>query len=70
MSKRRKRLRKLGMREVAFFRIVNRRGYAAICRNHLTEGNTVYRAYSRLVKACRRSGYELPLRKAASLPRP
>ncbi len=59
-----RRLKKLGLRDVTVFRIANRRGYAAIARNNLTEGRTVFQAYSRLVKACRRTGYELPIEKA------
>ena len=66
----RKLLRKLGMRDVVFFRIANRKGFAAIARNNLTEGRTVYQAYSRLVKACRRTGYELPMKTAQNLPKP
>lgn len=60
-------LTKLGLRHVTVFRIANRRGYAAIAKNNLTEGRTVYQAYSRLVKACRRDGYELPLKTAPEL---
>ena len=63
-------LKKVGLRDVTVFRIANRKGYATIARNHLTEGRTVYQAYSRLVKACKRSGYELPLRTAPELPKP
>lgn len=61
MAKRKQKiLKKLGLRDVVVFRIANRKGYATIARNNLTEGRTVYQAYSRLVKACRRRGYELP----------
>ena len=63
-------LKKLGIREVQFFKIVNRKGYAAIARSNLTEGRTVYQAYKRLVKACRRRGYELPTKIASALPKP
>ena len=62
-------MKKLGLKDVKFFRIANRKGYATIARNHLTEGRTVYQAYSRLVKACKRSGYELPIKKAPQLPK-
>ena len=62
-------LRKLRLKEVTIFRIANRKGYAAVARKHLTEGRTVYQAYSRLVKACRRHGYELPLKTAPELAR-
>jgi len=57
----------LSVREVTLFRIANRRGYAALARRHLTEGRTPYQAYSRLVKACRRNGFELPIRTAPEL---
>lgn len=62
-----KQLCKLGMRDVTTFRIANRKGFAAIAKNNLTEGRTVYQAYSRLVKACRRNGYELPDKTAKDL---
>lgn len=62
-------LKKIGMRDVFVFKIVNRRGFATIAKGNLTEGRTVYQAYSRLVKACRRSGYELPLKDAPDLPK-
>jgi len=62
-------LTKLGMKDVTIFRIANRKGYAAIAKKNLTEGRTVYQAYSRLVKACKRSGWELPVKKAPQLPK-
>jgi len=62
-------LRKLGMKDVSIFRIANRKGFAAIARNNLTEGRTVYQAYDRLVKACKRNGYELPVKTATQLPK-
>jgi len=65
--KRNKVLKKLTLRDVVFFKIANRRGFAAIAKQHLTEGKTIYQAYSRLVKACRRNGYELPLKTADEL---
>lgn len=63
-------LKKLGMRDVVFFRIANRKGFAAIAKNNLTEGRTVYQAYSRLVKACRRTGCELPARTSRDFSKP
>jgi hypothetical protein len=69
MAKKQVQLKKLSLRDVTFFKIANRKGYAAIAKKHLTEGRTVYQAYSRLVKACKRSGFELPLRTASQLPR-
>ena len=68
MSRKKKVLRKIGMRDVEFIRIANRRGYAAIAKNCLTEGSSVYQAYSRLVKACRRIGYDLPIKTSSALP--
>lgn len=69
MAKKQKVLRKLSIKDVLFFKIVNRSGYAAIAKNNLTEGRTVHQAYSRLVKACRRRGYELPLKTASDMPK-
>ena len=60
---------KLDPKKLQVFKIRNRGGYAAVYQNNLTEGRTVYQAYSRLVKACRRMGYELPLKTAPQLPR-
>ena len=65
-----KQLKKLGMRDVSIFKIANRKGYATIAKDNLTEGSTVYQAYSRLVKACKRNGYLLPEKKAPELPKP
>ena len=70
MAKKKVTLKTLTLRDVQFFKIINRRGYATIAKGNLTEGRTVYQAYSRLVKACRRCGYELPIRTAPGLPKP
>jgi len=70
MAGKNKLLKKLGLKDITLFKIANRKGYAAIAKKNLTEGRTVYQAYSRLVKACKRSGYELSVRKAAQLPNP
>ena len=40
--------------KIRLFRIKNRRGYAAVCANHLTEGSTPAVARSRMVKALKR----------------
>lgn len=45
---------KLGTRRVKVFKIKNRRGYAALCADHLTEGRTPTQAYRRMEKALRR----------------
>ncbi|MFH0855753.1 MAG: hypothetical protein V1869_04520 [Candidatus Omnitrophota bacterium] len=46
---------KIGHLKVCIFRIKNRKGYAAVCCEHLTEGNTPTQARERMVKALRRS---------------
>ena len=46
---------KIGSCSVKIFRIKNRRGYAALCADHLTEGKTPQQAYERMVKARRRT---------------
>jgi len=46
---------KIGHLKVQIFKIKNRRGYAAVCFEHLTEGKTPQEAYERMVKALRRS---------------
>lgn len=61
MLKAKKKLRKLSVAQVKAFKIANRRGVATIVRNNLTEGRSLVQAYSRLIKACKRSGYELPV---------
>ena len=49
-------------RHMTIFKIRNRRGYAAICLNNLTEGRTVAQAVARLVHPLRRVGRALPRR--------
>lgn len=46
---------KIGHLKVQIFKIKNRRGYAAVCFEHLTEGKTPQEAYERMAKALRRS---------------
>jgi hypothetical protein len=60
MSSKKKVLKKLSVGKVVVFKIANRRGYATIALNNLTEGRSIPQAYARLIKACRRAGYELP----------
>lgn len=69
MAKKKRILKKLGLRDVTVFKIANRRGYALTARNNLTEGRTVAQGYSRLVKACRRNGYQLPDNRVPATPR-
>jgi len=46
---------KIGHLKVHIFKIKNRRGYAAICYDHLTEGKNPQEAYDRMAKALRRT---------------
>ncbi|MEW5757932.1 MAG: hypothetical protein AB1755_00460 [Candidatus Omnitrophota bacterium] len=46
---------KIGHLKVSIFKIENRRGYAAVCYNHLTEGKTAQEAYARMIKALNRT---------------
>ena len=46
---------KIGVGRVKCFKIKNRKGYAAICGDHLTEGKTVQEACDRMEKALRRT---------------
>ncbi len=54
-----KNFKKLTAGRVWIFRIKNRRGYAAICMNNLTEGRSPDQAFERMIKAVKRSGYAL-----------
>lgn len=49
----------VNLKTVKIFKINNRKGYGCICRNHLTEGKTIYEAYLRMKKALKRNGYIL-----------
>ena len=48
-------IEKIGHLKVEIFKIKNRKGYAAVCFEHLTEGASAKQAYERMVKALRRS---------------
>lgn len=52
-------LKKVPTSEVKKFKIKNRKGFATICKNNLTEGRTVSQALDRMNKALKRSGYTL-----------
>ena len=54
-----KNLKKLASSRVTIFKIKNRRGYAAIAFNNLTEGRSPVEAFNRMVKAVKRVGYDL-----------
>ena len=46
---------KVGNRTVTIFKIKNRSGYAAVCEEHLTEGQSEQEALDRMVKALNRT---------------
>jgi hypothetical protein len=47
------------MKDLTVFKIANRKGYAAVCRNNLTEGPDRKTAVERMKKALKRSGLAL-----------
>ena len=49
----------ISAKEIKIFKIKNRKGYAALCLNHLTEGKTLPRVYDRMQKALRRNGIDI-----------
>lgn len=46
---------KIDNREVNVFKVKNRRGYAALCDDHLTEGDSQQEALDRMMKALKRT---------------
>lgn len=60
-----KNLKKLNSGRVTIFKIKNRRGYAALCMNNLTEGRSPAQAFERMAKAVKRCGFLL----AGSVPK-
>jgi len=54
-----KSFRKLSKSKVKTFKIQNRRGFAALCMNHLTEGPSSSEAVRRMAKSLKRVGYLL-----------
>jgi len=46
---------KIGKRTVKVFKMENRKGYCALCVNHVTEGLTKNQAVDRMVKALSRT---------------
>ena len=46
---------KIGKKNVSVFKIMNRRGYAAVCAGHLTEGRSSAQAVDRMTKALKRT---------------
>lgn len=55
-----KSLRKVSAAQIHIFKIKNRRGWAAICLQNLTEGRTPAQAFARLKHPLRRLGLALP----------
>lgn len=45
----------INKRDIKIFKIKNRKGYAAICLGHLTEGASSSLAVDRMIKALKRS---------------
>jgi hypothetical protein len=54
-----KSLRKVTGSQVKVFKIKNRKGYAVICKDNLTEGATALQARARMNKALKRMGFTL-----------
>lgn len=54
-----KKLKKVMKSQVTTFKIKNRKGYAVICKNNLTEGGSLKLAIDRMNKALKRIGYTL-----------
>jgi len=61
-----KTLKKLPASKLVIFKIKNRRGYAGVLLNHLTEGKNPAEVFARMVKAVKRAGFEL----SGSVPQP
>jgi len=53
-------MKKIVFKKARIFKIRNRKGYACVCLNCLTEGRTILQAYQRMIKALKRKGIELP----------
>jgi hypothetical protein len=54
-----KTLKKLSSSKIKIFKIKNRRGYAAVAFNNLTEGRSPVEAFNRMAKAVKRDGFAL-----------
>ena len=52
-------LKKIRRGKIKVFKIENRRGYAALCMNNLTEGRSVDQAVARMARPLKRQGYLL-----------
>lgn len=49
-------LKKVPMSQVQIFKIRNRKGFAVVCKDNLTEGSTRIQAIDRMNKALKRMG--------------
>ena len=54
-----KTLKKISRGKIKVFKIENRRGFAALCLNNLTEGRTMDQAVRRMTRPLKRQGYLL-----------
>lgn len=52
-------LKKVAKSDLCTFKIRNRRGYAVICKDNLTEGATTQMALARMNKVLKRIGYTI-----------
>jgi hypothetical protein len=59
MAEKQVKLKKVPASQVKVFKIRNRKGYAVICRDNLTEGSTRKQAMDRMDKALKRTGLTL-----------
>ncbi|MBD3426123.1 MAG: hypothetical protein GF409_02705 [Candidatus Omnitrophica bacterium] len=59
MAKKQIKLRKVPKSQLKIFKIKNRKGFAGICKNNLTEGSTRNQVVDRMNKALKRMGYTL-----------
>jgi len=50
---------KVNVKKVKIFKMRNRKGYAAICLDNLTEGRTLHLTYDRMLKALKRGKVEV-----------
>ncbi len=54
-----RKLKKISKSKIQVLKLRNRRGYAALCLNNLTEGTTPAQAVARMKNPLRRMGFEL-----------
>ena len=52
-------LKQIPMQQVKKFKIRNRKGFAVMCQDNLTEGSTVNQAIERMNKVLKRTGYTI-----------